>query len=136
MLYHFHRLGRALGYRTYTSQFKLHLLHNSSFFYPHAMVCENKAADEYYDTAPCLLAEIISERSREIDHFTKYPAYTSLPSLQTYLIAEQTERRVYVYARGEQGWKMTEYVEQGVISLPYLNAEITLDQIYDGVLPE
>lgn len=129
-------LGHSLGYDVFTSQFKLHLPASNCFFYPDVAVYATDSAEEYYGTEPCLLVEIISERSRDIDRSTKYLAYTTIPTLQTYLIAEQTERRVYAYSREAGEWILTEYVGQGVIPLSCLNAQITLDEIYDGVISE
>lgn len=135
VLFLLHGLSRSLGYDIFISQFKLHLPASNCFFYPDVAVYSTDPAEEYYGTEPCFLAEIISERSREIDHLVKYPAYTSIPSLQTYLIAEQTERRVYAYSREGKEWVLTEYVGHGEIPLPCLSTVITLDEIYDGVLP-
>ncbi|CAM3512283.1 Uma2 family endonuclease [Deinococcus frigens] len=134
ILFRLHGVSRSLGYEVFISQFKLHLPASNCFFYPDVAVYAHQSAEEYYGTEPCFLAEIISERSREMDHFIKYPAYTSILSLQIYLIAEQTERRVYVYSREDGEWVLAEYVGHGEIPLPCLNTAITLAEIYDGVL--
>ncbi|WP_425146271.1 hypothetical protein [Deinococcus sp.] len=55
---------------------------------------------------------------------------TALPSLQTYLIVEQTVRRVYVYQRGAADWQSSEVAGQGSIELPCLGTTLSLAQIY------
>ncbi len=60
--------------------------------------------------------------------------YTAIPSLQTYLRAEQDERRGYVHQRSAQGWRMQELVGQGDVALPCLGRSLSLDEIDDGVL--
>ncbi len=130
-----HGVSHSLGYEVFILQFKLHLPASNCLFYPDVAVYAPDSVEEYYGTEPCFLAEVISERSREMDHLTKYLAYASIPGLQTYLIAQQTKRRVYAYSREGKEWVLTEYVGHGEIPLPCLNTVITLDQIYAGVLP-
>ena len=60
---------------------------------------------------------------------------TCIPTLQTYLIVEQDERRVYVYQESLDGsWAMQELIGQGEMPLPCPGRTLTLDEIYDGVL--
>ena len=48
------------------------------------------------------------------DRTGKFAAYTALPGLQTYLLVEQTQPRIYAYQRTEGDWELTEY-ESGEI---------------------
>lgn len=80
-----------------------------TYYYPDVMVtCEPRQDDAKFKVAPCLLVEVLSKSTAHNDHNAKYHAYTALPSLQTYLLVEQDERRVYVYGRGKSGWQMQE----------------------------
>jgi Uma2 family endonuclease len=81
-----------------------------------------------------MLVEVLSRGTAHTDRNAKYGVYTSLPSLQTYLIVDQYERRVYAYGREGERWNLTEYEGQGEIPLPCLNMNLALDEIYDGVL--
>ncbi|WP_019588255.1 hypothetical protein [Deinococcus apachensis] len=76
---------------------------------------------------------MIEPRSSFVDRCVKYHASTALPSLQTYLIAEQHERHVSLCGREGGEWVLTGYEGQGVIPLPRLNTSISLDEIYAGV---
>lgn len=58
---------------------------------------------------------------------------SALPSLQTYLLVEQNERRIYAYARAEGEWLLTEY-ENGVIPLPCLETGLDVGRIYAGLV--
>lgn len=80
--------------------------------------------------APCLLVEVLSKSTAHTDHFAKYHAYTALPSLQLYLLVEQTERRIYAYERTPQGWEKREYTGEDVISLLFLDGKLSLNDIY------
>ncbi|THF70055.1 Uma2 family endonuclease [Deinococcus sp. Arct2-2] len=130
-----HRAARAQGCRLYSSDMKLRLPYASNFYYPDVMlVCSAERPDSHYETAPCLLVEIISPSTASTDRLAKHAAYTAIPSLQTYLIVEQQERRVYVYQRGGSEWELSEQVGSGDILLPCVGQSLSLDDIYSGVL--
>lgn len=125
---------QGLGFRLFSSQFKLHIPEKAAFYSPDLMVCPNKPEDDSFATTPCLLAEIVSERSEYTDRHAKYQAYTSIPALQTYLIVEQTERHVYAYGREDGGWALQELAGRGSVPIPCLGRTLSLDDIYAGVL--
>lgn len=129
-------IAEAQGCRAFSSEIKLRMEGRNSYYYPDVMVaCGPEGSDQFSESEPCILVEVLSKGTAHTDHNTKYGVYTSIPSLQTYLIVDQYERRVYAYSREGGEWVLTEYVGQGEIPLPYLNTVITLDEIYDGVLP-
>lgn len=123
------------GCRLYQNDMKLRVEDSNSFFYPDVMlVCDEKDDDRYAKTSPCLLVEVLSDSTASHERFGKYGVYTAIPSLQTYLIVEQRERRVYAYGRGPGGWALQDLSGSGSIDLPYLGRPITLNEIYRGVL--
>lgn len=123
------------GCRLYQSDMKLALEGSSSFFYPDVMlVCDQNSGNEYAETAPCLLVEVLSGSTASNDRVGKYALYTAIPTLQTYLIVEQTERRVYAYGRENGGWVLQELAGQGSVPIPCLSRVLTLEEIYAGVL--
>ncbi|WP_241191295.1 Uma2 family endonuclease [Deinococcus psychrotolerans] len=124
-----------LGCRTSMADMKLRIEDSNAFYYPDVMVaCEPDNGEAYFETEPCLLVEVLSKGTASVDRHAKYQAYTAIPSLQTYLIVEQNERRVYAYGRGVKQWQLSEMVGQGDIALPCLNLSLSLDEIYFGVL--
>ncbi len=126
--------ARRQGCRAYASEIKLRIDAQQSFYYPDVMVvCGPETSDPYSETAPCLLVEVLSRGTAHTDRHAKYAVYTALPSLQTYLIVDQYERRVYAYAHEDASWKLTEYIGEGVIPLPCLGLELSLGEIYAGV---
>ncbi|BDP40381.1 hypothetical protein DAETH_03500 [Deinococcus aetherius] len=123
------------GCHLYQSDMKLAVEGNSTFFYPDVMlVCDRLSGSEDAETAPCLLVEVLSSSTAAHDRVGKYTAHTALPSLQTCLIVEQDERRVYAYTREGGKWELQELVGQGSIPLPCLGRALTLNEIYAGVL--
>ena len=128
--------ARLLGCRLYQSDMKLRLNHNRVYFYPDVMAaCGSDNPEDDFETEPCLLIEVLSESTAANDRLGKFQAYTALPSLQTYLMVEQAERRVYAYTRQGDTWAPNELYGKGDIQLPCLNYALTLDGIYIGVLP-
>ena len=123
------------GCRTHMADMRLNIASRPSFYYPDVMVaCGPDNGEAYFETEPCLLVEVLSKGTASIDRHAKFQAYTALPSLQTYLIVEQTERRVYAYQRGVRQWELSELVGGGDIPLPCLTLSLSLDEIYFGVL--
>ncbi|BDP41249.1 hypothetical protein DAETH_12180 [Deinococcus aetherius] len=128
-------LARSVGCRAYTADMRVRSADGRSYFYPDTTVtCEPREDGAYFKVAPCILVEVLSKSTSHNDRNAKYHAYTAIPSLQTYLIVEPGERRVYVYQHQEGVWNVTEHTGRDVIPLPCLGAELPLDDIYDGVL--
>ena len=132
-----HTSAERLGCQVYASDMKLRIEQTNTFYYPDVMVvCGGDDRPEVtYETAPCLIVEVLSKSTAFIDRHAKYAAYTALPSLQTYLIAEQNSRKVYVYQRQGAVWVSSERVGSGEIELPCVGHTLTLDDMYRGVLP-
>lgn len=130
-----HPAARREGCRLYASDMKLRIEGRDAFYYPDVMVvCGQDNGEDYYETAPCLLVEVLSKRTAANDRHGKFNAYTALPSLQTYLIVSQSGRRILAYQRQGERWRLTEYDGQGEVPLPCPGHTLTLDEVYAGVL--
>lgn len=62
-----------------------------------------------FQTAPILLAEVLSETSVKRDRGDKWRAYTQLDSLQVYLIISQTSVHIEVYRR-QNNWEREDFL--------------------------
>ena len=130
-----HSSSKGSGCRVYQSEMRLYLDERGAYYYPDVMVvCDPDDKDRLAKTRPCLLVEVLSKSTAANDRLGKYAMYTAIPSLQTYLIVEQDERRVYAYSRENSGWQMRELIGEGDIHLPCLGRSLSLGEIYDGVL--
>lgn len=128
--------ARERGCLVYASDMKLKIEGQNAFYYPDVMVvCGplDGRADTTFETDPCLLVEVTSRSTAQNDRQAKYAAYTALPGLQTYLIVEQAERRVYAYHREGGTWRLQELASSGSVDLPPLNRSLSLDEIYENV---
>lgn len=131
-----HAPARARGCRVYVADMKLRVEATDSFYYPDVVaVCGPEVPDPsaVYVTSPCLLVEVTSKSTARNDRQTKYAAYTAIPSLQTYLIVEQAERRVYAYQRKGDRWQLEELASHGTLSVPCLGHTLSLDEVYADV---
>lgn len=105
------------------------------YYYPDVVAtCEPVDGKAASISAPSLIVEVLSPRTRHTDLTDKIWAYTSLESLQTYLIVEPDTRLVRAIERQPDGsWNERELNDTGEIELPHLGATLTLDDVYDGV---
>jgi Uma2 family endonuclease len=105
--------------------------------YPDVVVtCDPGDNDEWTLFHPCLIVEIESPETEEIDRGAKREAYYRMPSLLTYLVVSESERWVERHwrARPEAGWH-TELIREGVIPLPCPDVELTVEHIYRNPPP-
>lgn len=141
-------LATRRGCRAYAADMKLRADGWRNFFYPDVMVsCGPDESEQDYETDACLIVEVLSGStaaqssetadrslvSPSSDRTGKFAAYTKLPSLQTYLLVEQAQRRIYAYAKAGAEWELTEY-ESGLIPLPCLGAVLDVNKVYAGLV--
>ncbi len=121
------------GCRVYQETAKLRVS-NQRIYYPDIMVvCKGEPPNEYYETEPCVLVEVLSPTTKDTDQREKADVYRSIPSLQAYLIVDTESRTVRRYWLEGQDWQVQDYVD-GEIPLPCLEGTIGLEQIYRGGL--
>jgi Uma2 family endonuclease len=101
--------------------------------YPDVTVSCAPGDDEYFLENPCFIAEVLSESTANTDATEKLEEYLKLPSLQRYVLVEQTVKRVIAYRRSEQGWMVDVLEDSGEIDIPCLETTLTLAQIYAGL---
>lgn len=130
-----HPHARKQNCRLHQNGMRLRIEEQNAFYYPDVMlVCPTDTGITLTETAPCLLVEVLSPSTAQIDRLGKYAMYTALPSLETYLIVHQDERRVVEYRRSNEGWQMREVVQHGEVTTSCLSMALNLDDIYGGVL--
>jgi Uma2 family endonuclease len=105
------------------------------FYYPDVMVsCGPLSEPRYFKSDPTVIFEVLSPETESIDRREKYFAYTSLPSLQAYVLVGQEKIEVTVFRRAEPGWH-ADYLEarDSVLRLESIGLELPLAVIYDRV---
>ncbi|MHB0888289.1 Uma2 family endonuclease [Acidithiobacillus sp.] len=104
------------------------------FYYPDLVLsCDSEDRERYWRSRPCLLVEVLSEASERIDRREKFLAYTTLPSLQEYLLIAQDRQEVTIYRRCAD-WH-GEVLRQGELRLDCLGGlSLPLAVIYEEVV--
>ena len=125
---------RSTPCRAFISDMKVRV--NNRFYYPDVLVSCTDIADEpddYYETAPCLIIEVLSESTESDDQKHKRLAYQQLPSLQEYVLAAQTEPRIEVYRRQEKSWIIETYASDDSVYFQSIDLTLIISEIYRDV---
>ena len=127
-------LSNGLGCRIFQNGMRLRI-GEATFYYPDVMVvCEQEEPDPYFEVNPCILIEVLSPSTKTVDLREKMLEYKRLPSLHTYLIIDPESLFVRHLWRDEEGvWQQEGITGSGDLPLPYLNATLSLSQIYRNV---
>lgn len=70
---------------------------NTWFYYPDLQVSCEEENEVYYNTAPCLIVEVLSESTARKDRIEKLLAYQGITSLREYVLCSQDTPSVEVY---------------------------------------
>jgi len=100
-----------------------------ALYYPDVMVYCQPEEDLRVVKKPCLIVEVLSDRTAEIDRGEKWLNYQTIASLQMYVLLEQDTIRAEVFRRVEGGW-FYERIESGTLKLTCVDLEIALEDIY------
>ncbi|OLV19368.1 Uma2 family endonuclease [Deinococcus marmoris] len=106
------------------------------YYYPDlVVVCDEDNTETHAETRPCLIVEILSRSTRQVDMTFKAQDYLSLPSLQGYLLVDSEAQAAELYRRlPGGGW--TQETVQDTLTLPCVNVALSLAEIYAGVRVE
>lgn len=108
---------------------------NDAFYYPDlVVVCGAIDAGAYYQTAPTLIVEILSESTEARDRLEKRLAYQKIDSLKEYVLVAQDKMRIEVYRRVEDGWQLETYSYGDRVHFTSINYEAAIEQLYEDVL--
>lgn len=86
-------------------------------------------------TNPTLIVEVLSPSTEKFDREGKFKEYKSIPSFREYLLISQDKRFVTLYTKyNEKFWFQSEYVAGETLKLESLDIELSVDEIYEGIL--
>jgi Uma2 family endonuclease len=106
------------------------VLANGTTYYPDVMIYCQDEDDPRLVKRPCVLVEVLSKSTEDIDRGEKWLNYQTLESLQAYVLLEQETIRAEVFRRVENEWRY-ERIEAGeVLKLPCPRLEVPLDEVY------
>ncbi len=86
---------------------------------------------------PTLIIEVLSPSTEKFDRDLKFKAYKSIETLREYLLVNQDKKFVTLYTKhNEKFWFQSEYVEGETLRLESLECELSVDEIYQGIIDE
>ena len=105
------------------------------FYYPDvSVVCDSNPDDDTFQDQPVVVVEVVSESTRRSDEGEKRVNYLLIPSLDTYILFEQTCRQARVIQRTSDGFIESIYTDaNSSIPLPAIHAELHFAEIYAGI---
>lgn len=130
-----HYAARGAGCRVLVSDVKLRAAEDVIYYPDLMVVCDASDNDPYVKEHPCLVIEVLSPSTENIDRREKLMTYRRIESLRAYLMVYQDQRRVARQWRDEQGtWWQAEVSGEGIVPIPCPELTLTLDDIYQGIL--
>lgn len=124
--------------RLSVNDMKVYIKAANRAYYPDLVVsCSDPAEepDEYTETQPCLVIEVLSPSTASVDRTEKRRNYQLLKSLQEYVLIGQEEFLVEVYRHDESGgWTHTLYREKEGVDLTSIDLRLPMAVIYRGLL--
>ena len=131
---------RGSGCKTFIADMKvkIEIAHHTAdlFYYPNVMVtCDRQDTEKYYKTAPCLIVEVLSPSTANLDKREKRLNYQSLPSLQEYVLVSQDQAMVEIYRQNQLvDWYSEVFQIGDQLNLQSVGLTMAIADIYEDVL--
>ncbi len=111
------------------------LLANSKGYYPDVMVtCDLADLGQSVKKNPCLIVEVLSDSTEDIDRGEKWNNYQRLEHLKMYVLVNQHQPRVEVFTRNADGsWRYEALEGEAQVRLACANITLTMPQLYAKV---
>ncbi|MEY2427493.1 MAG: hypothetical protein QOJ40_378 [Verrucomicrobiota bacterium] len=104
------------------------------YYYPDIVVtCDTRDNDSRFVKHPKLIIEVLSESTERVDRREKFFAYTTIESLEEYVLIAQSSAEAIVFRRAN-GWRLEKV--GGVdasLSLDCLQIKLPLAGVYEGI---
>lgn len=130
--------GNSNGCAVFASDMKCRLDQGRFYYYPDVMlVCEKADNADFYKEQPCLIAEVQSPSTERVDRHEKWRAYSQLPSLSYYLLADSQQKKVDYFQRDAAGAWQSGILSPGQsfeISCGDYRAALSFEDIYEDVV--
>ena len=100
--------------------------------YPDAIVvCRSVSPTATVAADPVAVFEVLREGSSETDLIDKNSEYRATPSIQRYVVLQQTHKAAIVFVRRQDGW-LSEIVsgDDAALDLPEIGIAVPLQEVY------
>lgn len=97
------------------------------------VTCGPAADTRQHLPEPVLIVEVLSPSTEDHDRGRKVPDYREIPSLQEILVVASQERRVELWRREGDHWRVEDLIGEATVRLASCDASIPLAAIYAHV---
>jgi Uma2 family endonuclease len=127
---------RECGCFSFTSDASLQTPSGNGYYPDVLITCEKFSGSSRVFHAPCILLEVLSDSTEQIDRGEKWRNYQVIPSLEQYILLSQSEPNAEAFSRNTDGsWRYELYSGKQSLSLPKLKLTLALEELYRD-LPE
>lgn len=107
---------------------------NGVGYYPDVVVSCDDDVDDLLIYNPCLIVEVLSSSTEDIDRSEKWLNYQKSASLQMYVLINQNKKFLEMFKRNLDGtWQYAILEETGTLEFRCLDFAMTLEEIYEDV---
>ena len=127
---------RGTGCRLYVTDMKARIESLNIFYYPDVMVtCDERDRNfDYFKRYPCLIIEVLSDKTEAFDRGDKFTDYSELETLQEYVLINQKRMRVERFRRDAEGhWVLYRYNEGDELHLESIGFHCPITAVYEDV---
>jgi Uma2 family endonuclease len=103
--------------RTHDMKLRIETAFGVRHYYPDVMVSCELLDDQRWETAPCLIVEVLSPSTARFDAVEKLVAYCGIDSLKAYVMVDGEGERVVVHRRVGLGWTVENYLRGDILTL-------------------
>jgi Uma2 family endonuclease len=118
---------------TGNSDIKVNIVETNNYTHPDVSVTcdERDQSTSQYITYPCLIVEVLSERTEAYDRGGKFRMYRQNPVLQDYLLVSSTRIEMDLYHKNDADeWIILNYQAGDIIELKSINLSFSIEQVY------
>ncbi|GET40303.1 Uma2 family endonuclease [Microseira wollei] len=127
---------RGTGCRVYMADMKAYIETANIFYYPDVMVtCDTRDREfPIQKKYPCLIVEVLSQKTEAFDRGDKFADYQQLETLQEYVLISQKRQRLECFRRNAEGfWVLQTYNQGSEIHLASIDFRTSMDSLYEDV---
>lgn len=127
---------RGKSCQVFVCDMKVRIEKDDVSYYPDVVVtCNPQDKEKFFLTKPCLIVEVLSPSTENIDRREKLMAYRKIEDLQEYVIVSQDNVEVEVYQKDGQGnWARQILGKNDAVHLVSLNFQLTITEFYEDVI--
>ena len=127
--------SRGTECRTFIADMKLYIPALNRFYYPDILLCcDPEDGHEYYKQNPCLIVEVLSPSTENIDRREKLHAYQDIASVKEYLLVSQEGVQLELYRRDGDHWQYFLLNDEAdILTLECVGLDLTMAEVDEYV---